>query len=209
VGDGGIYFRPTQFGPRTAKPLGFSPERCLRPPPTDTVRLGIRTVDYIAWVMQETVEAAKRRFEVLIERSEAERLLNESGAPRPWQHEALAFGLMMRDGGIEASWRRRAQAAMDELRVVLPKFLPIDLAHTQFFQGMWQAVEEFETATGEHLGAEELGRSDLPRRDELLLSIYQGLLELRKLSDLVPRRRMMQWHSSAVELFRYYQAIID
>jgi hypothetical protein len=95
----------------------------LRPPPADTVRLGIRTVDYIAWVMRETVEAAKQRFEVLIEQSEAERLLNETGAPRPWQHAALAFGLMMRHGGIEASWRRRAQAAMDELRIVLPKFL--------------------------------------------------------------------------------------
>jgi hypothetical protein len=180
----------------------------LRPPPADTVRLGIRTVDYIAWVMRETVEAAKQRFEVLIEQSEAERLLNETGAPRPWQHAALAFGLMMRHGGIEASWRRRAQAAMDELRIVLPKFLPIDLAHTQFFQGIRQALEEFETATGEHLGSEELDRSDLPRRDELLLSTYQSLLELRKLRDLVPRRRTMEWHRSAAELFHYFQAVV-
>lgn len=115
----------------------------------------------------------------------------------------------MRDGGIEASWRRRAQAAMDELRIVLPKFLPIDLAHSQFFHGMRQALEEFETATGEHFGSEELDRSDLPRRDELLLSIYQSLLELRKLPDLVPRRRTMEWHRSVVELFHYFQAVVD
>jgi hypothetical protein len=100
VGDGCIYLRPAQVPPemptlRTA----FSPECRLRPPPTDTVRLGIRTVDYIAWLRHETVEAAKQRFAVLIEQSEAERLLNETGAPRPWQHAALAFGLIMRDGG--------------------------------------------------------------------------------------------------------------
>jgi hypothetical protein len=98
---------------------------------------------------------------------------------------------------------------MDELRIVLPKFLPIDLAHTQFFQGMRQAFEEFETATGEHLGSEELDPFDLPRRDELLLSTYQSLLELRKLPDLVPRRRTMEWHRPAVELFRYFQAVVD
>jgi hypothetical protein len=85
---------------------------------------------------------------------------------------------------------------------------PIDLAHTQFFQGIRHALEEFETATGEHLGSEELDRSDLPRRDELLLSTYQSLLELRKLRDLVPRRRTMEWHRLAAELFHYFQAVV-
>jgi hypothetical protein len=168
----------------------------VRAPREDAMPLGIVTVDYEAWLTGENPEAAKERFSILIEQAEAEGMLSAAGARRPWQRPALAFGLMMRDGGIEASWRRRAQTAMDELRVVLPKFLSIDLAHTEYFQGVRQVFEEFETLTGEHLGAEELDRSDLPRRDQLLLSIYRSLLELQKLPDLAPRRRTKEWHRS-------------
>jgi hypothetical protein len=94
----------------------------------------------------------------------------------------------MRDGGIETSWRRRAQAAMDELRLVLPKFLPIDLGLTEFFQGVSEAFEQFAADTGERLGPPLSDTTDpLAQRDKLLVTIHQSLLELQKLPDLVPR----------------------
>lgn len=160
--------------------------------------------------MGEGLEVAQQRFATLIDRTKAEKLLSQAGAPRPWQHPALAFGLMMKDGGIEASWRRRAQAAMDELRLVLPKFLPIDLAHTEFFDRVAAAFAQFEAATGESFGPP---LSNMPRgharRDALLLTIYHSLLEIKDLPDLVPRRRPKEWHRTAIELLLYYQAIVD
>jgi len=56
---------------------------------------------------------------------------------------------MMQDGGIEASWRRRAQTAMDELRLTLPRFLPIDLALTEYFDSMAVEFEQLEAAIDE------------------------------------------------------------
>ena len=157
--------------------------------------------------MHESHEVAQRRFATLIDRDRAEKLLSQAGAPRPWQHPALAFGLMMRDGGIEASWRRRAQAAMDELRLVLPKFLPKDRALTDFFDRAAAAFEELEAFTGESFGP-SCRDTRSTRRNELLAIIYHALLELKNLPDLVPRRRLKGWHRTAIELLLYYEAIV-
>ena len=181
----------------------------MRAPPKDAVPLGIVTVDYFAWLLRENPEAAKRRFSILIEQDAAERMLSDAGARRPWQHPALAFGLIMRDGGIEASWRRRAQAAMDELRLVLPNFLPIDLADTEFFEGVFNAFAQFSAERGERIGPKDpFARRDRALRDQLLLDIYYRLRRLRTLPDLVPRRRKQAWHRAAAELLQYYQAIV-
>jgi hypothetical protein len=182
----------------------------LRVSPQDTVRLGVVTLDWIAWLMRESLEVAQRRFATLIDCAKAEKLLRQARAPRPWQHPVLAFGLMMKDGGIEASWRRRAQAAMDELRLVLPKLLLIDFAHTEFFDRVAAVFAQFD-ATGESFDPpmSNMARGSHARRDALLSTIYHSLLELKNLPDLVPRRRPKEWHRTAIELLLYYQAIVD
>jgi tetratricopeptide (TPR) repeat protein len=188
------------------------------PDQKDVRRLGVVTLDYIAWLLSEPPEVAVKRFAVLVGSDEAGDLLRQAGAPGPWRRSPMAFGVMMMDGGNEMRMRRRAQDAMDELRRVLPTIIEIDVADSDFFATVASDMSSIADSLAEDGDSLQKSISESlavfrlhEERNAALQQIADALEKLQQAPELAPRRRLVarDWHRGASELFRYYQAVVD